>query len=541
MAPDIPGKGEWIMTKSICVLRGNNGRLAISCLQPAAYRQFITCSLLAVFLILCFGADAYAQVPALQYCDNMRGQYPGQFLYPLILCLTEPPSGFIPSTTTAVMQNLSTFYLPAIRALAIFLVCWFGLKLMLGDIQNIKGDTFTMLFKISGVFYFCDNASTIYTDIIAMMNNLNDIISQIIIQSATHVFCTSSNPPWTLWQDLDCIIGWVLGIGIVAAVLGLIAIILLIIFTGGTGIPIVFAIFYLIATVFFAIARFAQYYIMSVMSLSFMFVLGYLFVPLLFFRHSFQYFQKWLAYCIAYMLIPFVMYAYVALLFVVLDDAIYSGPTSIMYEIAGAQKVANMQSGAPATNPLNAIQGPKNGNGSNTKYYVTQKHSVFKFGIEKHGDTVASDVGSGGTMGDNGQSAEQFNSEKHDTMLDSAFSNGSIDWNSLALDQGDGKTVEQYQIDIALSIFVAALLAYIMLSLMSYIPEVASSLVSQGTQAGKQIVKAEVFGEAAVMQTLELAKAVADASTGNIKDAAKSIGKTAANMAQKMAQNRGKH
>src|SRR5262249_30715934 len=130
---------------------------------------------------------------------------------------------------------------------------------------------------------------------------------------------------------------------------------------------------------------------------------------------------------------------------------------------------------------------------------------------------------------------EQFTSEKHDKMLDSSFSYNVLDLDSMAMDQGDGKSLEQYLIDIALAILVAALLAYIMFSLMSFIPEVASSLVSQGTRAGQQIVKAEVFGEAVTMMTLELAKEASMAVVSGGSSAAKSFAEAAAKAAAKSA------
>lgn len=469
---------------------------------------------------------------AMIYCTTQINSYPGQIIYPFVQCLTEYPDGFIPATTIAFMNSpaIVNFFLPAVSAMAAVLVMVFGIKLMLGDVQNLKGDAFTLLFKIGGVLYFLTNAVPLYGDILTIMATFNNTVGTLIQTAAPNAFCSSATN--TLWQDFDCIFEFILGVGAVVAIAGIVIVILLLIFTAGTGIVIVIAILHLLATFFFSILRFIQVYVMAVMALSFIYVMGFLFVPLLFFKDTFRYFQRWLAYIMGYVLIPLLMYTYMGMLFVIIQVTIFTGPNSIFYEVFGAKPNASgqltMPNGTdtvdptkPDSNPFGNVQCAKNCTPSSpndtncpNKYCTTQNYSVAHAGVESHSQAVPTDVGVGGNMNYNGQTAHQFNSSGHSTMVDLPIGFNLLDLTAMAYDQGDNKSVKQYLIDICISVVVAALLAYIMFSLMGYIPELASSLVSSGTHAGSQVTKAAVFGEAAVIRTLEIAQDVASAGAG---------------------------
>lgn len=512
-----------------------------------------------LFSIVAFADDAaFAQIfvpaqnaaitnTAMAYCNTEINANPGQIIYPFVLCLTNyagpnsADNGFIPATTIAFMTSTAVtgYFLPAVYAMATLLVSLFGIKLMLGDIQNIKGDTFNLVFKIGGVLYFMGNAPTIYGDLLNIMVGFNTIIGQMIQAEAPDAFCTGGGNQ-TLWQDMDCIFGFFLGLGAVAAIGGIVILLLLLIFTAGTGIFIVFAVLQLIFTLFFSVLRFIQVYVMSIMALSFIYVLGFFFVPLLFFKDTFRYFQKWLSYIMGYVLIPLVMYAYMGMMFVVMQQVIFTGPNSILYEAFGAKSNGAGQlvmpdsptdlvdPTVPDSNPFGKIQCAKNCTSNSdptdttcpSHYCTSQSYSVGHLGVESHSQAVPTDMGTGGTLKYNGQTAHQFDTSGHPTMVDMPFTYNIFDLTQAAIDQADKKSAVQYLIDIAISVVVAGLLAYIMFSLISYIPELASSLVSSGTGAGSQVTRAAVFGEAATMRTLEVASDL----TGLLKRAPQEAG-----------------
>lgn len=512
-----------------------------SALQFSRYSLFL---ILVVFSTLFTALSATDARADLNNCATLRHNAPWQFLGPLIGCFTAPDpqmkptdplgtqygaataqTGLIPAATINFMNSVKVYFLPAVSGMAIFLLSWFGLKLMNGDVQNLKGDSFAVLLKIAGVFFFIDAAPSLYNTLLVIMTSLNAIMGQAVATAAGPVFCINGD----LWQSFDCLMAF---LAIVTGV-GLVGIILLIIFTAGTGIIILFAFVYLVFTLFWTVARFVQVYIMAVMALSLMFALGYVFVPLLLFKNTFHYFQKWLAICLAYVLIPVLMYGYMGMMFVAMDTSVISGKYSIFHEIFGQAKVSAMDPKNPATNPSESIKCPAPGETNNGTGCNRHSHIYAYYGKDDvmNNPNTPTDGGSVGAMTSNGVSGMQYNSRYHSTQSPMSADSNGADLTYMANQQGENKTPQQHLFDIIVSILVAALLAYIMYSLLSYIPDLASDLVSQGTSAGKNVVKAEVFGEAVTKFALELAKEAALAfATGGA-----SAGATAARKGGEMA------
>lgn len=519
MAAYIPAKGEPVMTFNSNVLMDkNNLSLVHSPLHFSRYSLLLIFAALCAIFTISFSNNANAD---LLNCAALRHAAPFQFLGPLVGCFTAPDpdmhptdkfgtkygtppttTGMIPAAAIKFMNNIKTYFYPAASAMAVFMLSWFGLKLMAGDVQNLKGDSFSVLFKIAGVFFFLDEAPVIYNYLLVIMTSLNVIMSKAVNAVAGKVFCTGD-----LWQEFDCL----MAVLAAAAGVGLLALVLLTAFTAGTGIVILFVFLYLVFTLFFTIVRFAQVYIMSVLALSLMFSLGYIFVPFMLFKNTFHYFQKWLAICLAYVLVPVIMYGYMAMMFVAMDTSIISGKYSIMNEFLGKADVSAMKPNDHANNPVKRIHCPSNGQGNNGVGCNNHAHTVVYLGNDDVTNATNTNVDAGtvGQMQDNGVQAKQYKSMYHASQNEMAFHSYGVDSQDIARNQGEGKTPQQLLFDIVISIFVAALLTYIMYSLLSYIPDLASDLVSQGTSAGKNVVKAEVFGEAVVKFALELAKEAA--------------------------------
>jgi type IV secretory pathway VirB6-like protein len=301
-----------------------------------------------------------------------------------------------------------------------------------------------------------------------------------------------------------------LGVGATVGVTALIGMLMLIMFSYGVGLVILFAVIYLMVTAFFSVLRFFQIYLMAFMAFSFMMALGYVFVPLLLFKNTFTYFQKWMTTCVAYLLVPVVMYGYMGMMLIALDVTLISGDFSVMREIFGPKAVTAMNADDPNTNPSTRIKCPVNGSNDGNGTFCNNNHkSVFSLGIATNATQIKTDGGVFGSLNDIGESATNFLSETHGNMIDAGFDYLEADVTEMALQQGENKTNEQYLIDVALSSCIASLIAYIMFSLMGYIPELASGLVSQGTHAGAHVAKAEVFGQATVMKSMDVAKQAA--------------------------------
>lgn len=470
-------------------------------------------ALVAISLLFCIltGTEAAAAgggigAQGIQFCAQLKAQAAAknQFLGPLIHCFTDYPQGLIPSVTIQLLTNTLSYYMTAMQGLLTLMIVIFGYKVVTGDVQRLKGDGFTIAFKIAGVWYFMTNASNFYGDVMNIMNGLNTIIGESIAKFSTGTFCNNAD----IWAEFDCLFSWLTGVAApknaFSVVVGMLVLLFLLFVSAGTGVVILIGFLYLLVTAFFAVVRFIQIFVMSVLALSFMFLFGYLFVPFLFFKNTFHYFQKWLAICLSYILVPVIMYGYMGMMFIAMDQAVISGNTSIMHELFG-----DCNANPTSCVQLTAVHCPVNG-GVNGTLCNSHHHNLMYLGPDDSvNQKIATNVGSAGQMSDNGISGTQYNSMHHSQRLDIGYDFLGGDITEMAFLQGKGKTDEQYLFDVVISVLVALLLAYIMLSLMSYIPDLAAELVSQGTSGARSVVKSQVFGEALVKQTLELAKEAA--------------------------------
>jgi len=258
-------------------------------------------------------------------------------------------------------------------------------------------------------------------------------------------------------------------------------------------------------------------YVMAIFSLSFIFILGYLFVPLLLFKFTGDYFRKWLNICFGYMLMPVILMAYMAMMLVALDVTLFTGPFALWRQVSPAGFDANNNPFSAAVNQtyqaLNVNKDDPTINKPVTPFYVDMMET-FQIG----GNPVDA-----GTLGQLTQdpnytgTAYRANAAANANNGTGGVMPASVPRTVLNLTGMAGAmpdhSVENYVVRILTSFCVAALLAYIMYSMLSYIPNLASDLVSQGSRGSMgAVAKTEVFAEALVRGTIEATKEIAIAA-----------------------------
>ncbi|MEI6730151.1 MAG: type IV secretion system protein, partial [Pseudomonadota bacterium] len=287
---------------------------------------------------------------------------------PLVLCFVEPDysdpdnivyKGLIPETTKQFLTAGLNFYRPMVLIMATAAIAFFGIKLMNGDVRDIRKESFLLAFKIALVINFVSgginqfgSAQYIYNALITIMDALCTAISDATVAANPNGLCNATNYNGysfanSLWGRFDCLFGFILGVGGAStAAVGIISFLMLIALSSGIGILIFFAGLYLIIAMFFAVARFIQIYLMAVLSLSFIFCLGYIVVPFVLFQHTYRYFEKWILLCIGHILTPVIMFAFMGMMSVAMDLTLIDGDYSVVKTIFG--KNANADSFANA-------------------------------------------------------------------------------------------------------------------------------------------------------------------------------------------------
>jgi hypothetical protein len=471
------------------------------------------------------------------YCQSLRTLKTTRYSFarPLVLCFTnaiikskDPEHltyGIIPQITIQFLKyahdgvdvptKKDKIHIPGFKALVktflTFAVVLYGLRVLMGKVDELKMETFVLLFKVAGMVYFLDQAPMFYKWALVIMQQLNDGISDAAVSLNGAGFCNGANAGSDrLWDRWDCIF---LIVMIGSGGVGIGAMLLLLLVTAGTGILIVFAAIYFIVGLLFAVARFIHIYLMAVLSLSFIFCLGYLFVPLIVFKGTAQkLFIKWLNLLIAYMLIPVITLGFMGMMLVALDVATFSGTYSIWRELTNSTVAP--QDGfvnnafALGVNP--SFQSPT---------FKSMGHSSFNNTINdtscaKTGTGVAT-PGNAGVLGNTKNqpvTADCFEKSKHPTQANIGFNMNALDVNAIAAMTGTGKAAWQWLRDVALAFSVAALLTYVMLGILQIIPEMAADLVTQGERNGSSmgsksaITKSAVFGETLTNNTVETVK-----------------------------------
>ncbi len=515
----------------------------------------------------------------LDFCNCLmypNGGQPGfRVIAPIFQCFTDTtlvndttttpakqrPRGIIPNAayrifTDSTMFNLFRTIIISMYSLA---VLFLGFKIYLGEMREIKKEIFVNLFKLAGVIYFMGQAHNIYLMLLNAMMALSDALvyagsgvratfqsipayantaggqnfwSQCV-NPGTPTLPTTTLHMWNLW---DCTFNYLIGLSDwtnVLKVSGILTFGLLFSYTLGTGVIIFLLIIYFVGSIISAMLRFLQSFLMAMMAISFLFLIGYLFVPLVLFKQTFSYFQKWLHYIIGAVFTPVLSMAFMLLALVALDVLLFTGKDSlfakVMYNKALGTGYENLNYTVDQSNSAfvaaSALKQNQFLSVGNVSHDNLQQAGCT--GKAMHGGIIATVRKSNetGTQTENALPApnarigNQFyglhlvecinpNDTKPEppgcTPLAPPGTVGAPPENV----SGTGiwaqfpgatpQTLYTYISGVLYSVAVACMLAYIINAIMNYLPDLVDGVVSQGTGIGKQIAGAALPGQSAV-------------------------------------------
>lgn len=529
-----------------------------------------------VLIFLAFmPAQSFAQAPppcnpaarlGLDFCNCLmfpNGGQPGfKVIAPIFQCFTDTtlvndtsvtpnrprPRGIIPNAAYKIFTDSTMFnvFRTIIISMYSLAVLFLGFKIYLGEMKDIKKEIIVNLLKLAGVIYFMGQAQNIYLMLLNAMIGMSDIVVEAgsglraafqaipayantaggqnfwsqCINPGTPTLPTTTLHMWNMW---DCTFNYLIGLSDWTSTLqfsGILTFGLLLSFTLGTGAIILLLIVYFVGSIISALLRFLQSFIMAVMAISFLFLIGYLFVPLVLFKQTFSYFQKWLHYIIGAVLTPVMSMAFMLLALVALDVVLFTGRTSLFSRIAYnfenyTYNTAQSNSAFVAASRNQQNQFMSIGNVSNDNL-----NSAGCTGKAMHGGilgTVRKDNQTGtqtetNLPAPNARIGNQFyglhlvqcinpDNTKPDppgcTPAD-VYSAGTGLWEQYPAPDGTPQTLYKYVSNILYSIAVACLMAYIINNIMNYLPNLVDGVVAQGTGIGKQIAGAALPGQSVV-------------------------------------------
>lgn len=246
----------------------------------------------------------------------------------------------------------------SIAAACVLAVALFGLKIITGGVQRITAEGVQFGIKLAAVIIFTANFANYFPSIIAVMDYLVQTASSYFIFSQQNFDCLATSgtkgvDPYSAalgekyfsispWVSIDCVLDRLIG-GIMPAApgttdtlaSGVLGFLVGCIFSGPAGFALFLAGIAFLFVILLALFKAMYMYLICFIGLCFLACLSPLFIPLILFKVTHQYFEKWLRMLIGLILQPMFMFAYLSLLLAALDIVIFSGPLSFYADIAG--------------------------------------------------------------------------------------------------------------------------------------------------------------------------------------------------------------
>lgn len=380
-------------------------------------------------------------------------------------------------------DKMYSYFLTALNAFLTFGVIIYGVMLAAGMVDNVKRDSIVVLLKVAFVAFFCANLEMIYFWVIDMMDGLIDLYFTFTT-SQDQGQCQSQGQGWGPFKRLDCLLDLVIGLkgdkynGTYTQKLsgegvgrGFINFFFKAGITGSVGMIIAGIGFFIVWTLIMTVIKITLMYLLAIIALTFIVMIGPLFIPLVIFKQTKQYFDSWLRLLVSFGLQPVIMFAYVAMMIIAFDKAVFSNNNSLMSAIAG--------------------QSASSGSGFNLNQHIAQATTRDGYGAEsKAGDSTrdlqGQRIGNESVMpgtvmrdipmqqqnsGGSAQAGGGGNSVK--TMANQVPLN-MIDWKKLA--EKAGKTEAEHKKEIFFAVLYVALVIYVFTTMLNYIPTVASDM-----------------------------------------------------------------
>jgi type IV secretion system protein VirB6 len=232
-----------------------------------------------------------------------------------------------------ILKNLQAQLKNAVYAALMLYMVLLGIKVTTSGKPPTKQEVFTAILKFGFVLYFTIGSGLneiVYQGGRAAMSSL----SNFLVQASTGKICYFSGYDrgyeyLAMWDTIDCRIGQYLFVGLTKAVSGFVASALGV-FT--LIIPLLFSLqimlgFFLIIFGIFIIsiaASIVHFFLLAMIGLALMTYFGVIFVPMILFSFTQQFFKNWWTMTLSFVLQPVVMSAFIAFPFLVFDYVMYA-------------------------------------------------------------------------------------------------------------------------------------------------------------------------------------------------------------------------
>ncbi len=219
-----------------------------------------------------------------------------------------------------------------IYALLTLAVIFLGGLMMAGMLEKPGRDGMVFLLKFAAIVYFTANMLEILDWTVGALHELLEIVTEF----AVFDFPLKCPSAFNVWQRIDCLIDVIVGVNTPASLTdGMLAFFFHNFFVGSVGVIIFMLGIWVLLAFVMGMLTAIQVYLLAIMMLVLLVIVGILFLPLIIFKNTFDYFQKWVRFTIATVLIPIILFAYLNVMLSAFDIVLYSGEYSVFRTFAG--------------------------------------------------------------------------------------------------------------------------------------------------------------------------------------------------------------
>ncbi len=396
----------------------------------------------------------------------------------IVICVKE-------TILSAVYNFLVPFsdYIAKTIAVAITLaVALWGVMMVSGRTTAPIRDAFVLAVKIGAVVLFTANFGGIFPVMLDAMESLLSIVTGFIGFSTFTCPNVFSGDSLVVWERVDCAINTLIG-GIFSAFTvgsGIVGLLVALLFSGTIGLFIGLMGVMLIVQLLFAIARAVYIFVTGYIAFALMALMSPLFVPLILFRATKSFFEKWLKLTMGFVLQPVFIFVYLTMLMAAFDTIVYSGPRSLYRAIAGGD-VNNV--GVSVVDQFNFSMGDwllasgayaEKSQGS-FGVNIDPKATVKRLGLPDKIDTGTLKV-----IGEHFTNPADWQGDIYAVMGKKNFAEVQVALTTSAdlkrLADVNHEDVTDYTINLFLSFIMALVTTYIFMSMLDFLPFIGSGL-----------------------------------------------------------------
>lgn len=351
-------------------------------------------------------------------------------------------------------------------------VTLFGVLLVTGIIEKSSRDSFVLLFKLGCILFFVkpSTVTQIYDMGNDSMDGLTDIVFQFGKGNGGSGRCFDND---TMWDRIDCTLDVLIGTakgggagagggqegitrGLMHMNFSLMASTGMAAFVGLIGM-------YTTYQVLMATIKSIHTYLAAIMGLSFILVFAPMFIPMIMFKSTRTYFDKWQRIATSFVLQPVILFGFLSLMLIALEDILISGDGSYLKTVCGEQCAQRDTFPSKVCSDSGACVSKQTGGSTLVDIGNSAEGSVKKV--------------KGGFFGNQAPVRASGDTKKRSGLQAAAGSMffDSVNMTKMASLSGKGSETEQ-QKALALSAVALALAAFVFISMLNYIPTLATDL-----------------------------------------------------------------